>query len=120
MTLKKISTSSLLRRSPKYENLRVGYVSTTSTPTIEVLVVGGGGVAGYYNGSGGGAGGVLYSSSLADTSGVSCTVTIGAGGGGFLMFYAKDKERLESRFTKLGLEQVKFKFDFEGTKVIMS
>jgi D-glycero-alpha-D-manno-heptose-7-phosphate kinase len=45
---------------------------------------------------------------------------IGAGGGGFLMFYAKDKERLESRFTKLGLEQVKFKFDFEGTKVIMS
>ena len=43
-----------------------------------------------------------------------------AGGGGFLMFYAKDKERLESRFTKLGLEQVKFKFDFEGTKVIMS
>ena len=45
---------------------------------------------------------------------------IGAGGGGFLMFYAKDKERLESRFSKLGLEQVKFKFDFEGTKVIMS
>jgi DNA-directed RNA polymerase specialized sigma subunit len=32
----------------------------------------------------------------------------------------KDKERLESRFSKLGLEQVKFKFDFEGTKVIMS
>lgn len=80
MTLKKISTSTVIRKSPKYENLRVGYVPTTSTPTIEVLVVGGGGGSGYYNGSGGGAGGILYSSSLAVTAGVSCTVTIGAGG----------------------------------------
>jgi D-glycero-alpha-D-manno-heptose-7-phosphate kinase len=45
---------------------------------------------------------------------------VGAGGGGFLMFYAKNKEKLEAHFLKLGLEQVRFKFDFEGTKVIMS
>ena len=45
---------------------------------------------------------------------------VGAGGGGFLMFYAKDKEMLQNYFFKLGVEEVKFKFDFEGTKIIMS
>lgn len=45
---------------------------------------------------------------------------VGAGGGGFLMFYANDKERLRSRMRKLGLEEVRFQFDFEGTKVILS
>ena len=43
---------------------------------------------------------------------------VGAGGGGFLMFYANDKERLRNNMSKLGLEEVRFKFDFEGTKVI--
>jgi D-glycero-alpha-D-manno-heptose-7-phosphate kinase len=45
---------------------------------------------------------------------------VGAGGGGFLMFYAKDKEMLQNYFFKLGVEEVKFRFDFEGTKIIMS
>jgi D-glycero-alpha-D-manno-heptose-7-phosphate kinase len=45
---------------------------------------------------------------------------VGAGGGGFLMFYAKDKEMLRGKMTELGLEEVRFKFDFEGTKVILS
>jgi hypothetical protein len=36
------------------------------------------------------------------------------------MFYAKDKEMLQNYFFKLGVEEVKFKFDFEGTKIIMS
>jgi len=45
---------------------------------------------------------------------------VGAGGGGFLMFYAKDKELLRYEMTKLGLEEVRFQFDFEGTKVILS
>ena len=44
---------------------------------------------------------------------------VGAGGGGFLMFYANDKERLRNNMSKLGLEEVRFKFDFEGTKVIL-
>jgi len=44
---------------------------------------------------------------------------VGAGGGGFLMFYANDKERLRNNLSKLGLEEVRFKFDFEGTKVIL-
>jgi D-glycero-alpha-D-manno-heptose-7-phosphate kinase len=45
---------------------------------------------------------------------------VGAGGGGFLMFYAHDKEMLRNRMSQLGLEEVRFQFDFEGTKVILS
>ncbi len=43
---------------------------------------------------------------------------IGAGGGGFLMFYAEDKTRLRHVMMQQGLEEVRFRFDFEGTKVI--
>jgi D-glycero-alpha-D-manno-heptose-7-phosphate kinase len=45
---------------------------------------------------------------------------VGAGGGGFLMFLAKDKQMLRLTMSQAGLEEVRFKFDFEGTKVIMS
>jgi D-glycero-alpha-D-manno-heptose-7-phosphate kinase len=45
---------------------------------------------------------------------------VGAGGGGFLMFYAKDKIKLRSTMRELNLDEVRFKFDFEGTKVILS
>jgi len=45
---------------------------------------------------------------------------VGAGGGGFLMFYATDKEKLRNEMLNLNLEEVRFKFDFEGTKVILS
>ena len=43
---------------------------------------------------------------------------IGAGGGGFLMFYAEDKIRLRHALLDVGLREVRFRFDFEGTKVI--
>lgn len=43
---------------------------------------------------------------------------IGAGGGGFLMFYAEDKVRLRHAMRKAGLKEVRFRFDNEGTKVI--
>ena len=43
---------------------------------------------------------------------------VGAGGGGFLLFYAEDHRRLRAAMTGAGLEEVRFKFDFEGTKVI--
>ncbi len=45
---------------------------------------------------------------------------VGAGGGGFLMFYASDRNRLRRAMAGAGLEEVRFKFDFEGTKVVMS
>jgi len=43
---------------------------------------------------------------------------IGAGGGGFLMFYADDKARLRQAMGKVGLTEVRFHFDFEGTKIV--
>jgi len=43
---------------------------------------------------------------------------IGAGGGGFLMFYAADKPRLRHAMREQGLQEVRFRFDFEGTKVV--
>jgi len=43
---------------------------------------------------------------------------IGAGGGGFLMFYAGDKKRLRHAMRDKGLQEVRFRFDYEGTKVV--
>ena len=45
---------------------------------------------------------------------------IGAGGGGFLMFYSEDKTRLRAAMTHAGLREVRFRFDFEGTRVSQS
>jgi D-glycero-alpha-D-manno-heptose-7-phosphate kinase len=45
---------------------------------------------------------------------------VGAGGGGFLMFYAMDRNKLRHAMSKAGLEEVRFSFDFEGTKVVLS
>jgi len=44
---------------------------------------------------------------------------IGAGGGGFLMFYAEDSRRLRHALAGTGLQEVRFRFDFEGTKIIV-
>ncbi len=44
---------------------------------------------------------------------------IGAGGGGFLMFYAKDRSALRAAMLKEGLSEVRFAFDFEGSKIIV-
>jgi D-glycero-alpha-D-manno-heptose-7-phosphate kinase len=43
---------------------------------------------------------------------------IGAGGGGFLMFYAGDKAGLRRAMREQGLAEVRFRFDFEGTKIL--
>lgn len=45
---------------------------------------------------------------------------VGAGGGGFLMFYCRDKEKLRHLMSKNELEEVRFHFDFEGSKVVLS
>jgi D-glycero-alpha-D-manno-heptose-7-phosphate kinase len=45
---------------------------------------------------------------------------VGAGGGGFLLFYASDKDKLRKKMAEIGLEEVRFQFDFEGTKVMLS
>jgi len=57
---------------------------------------------------------------LARGSGAVGGKLVGAGGGGFLMFYATDRNRLRHAMATAGLEEVRFRFDFEGTKVILS
>ena len=43
---------------------------------------------------------------------------VGAGGGGFLMFVANDKIKLRKAMIEAGLSEVRFNFDFEGTKAL--
>lgn len=43
---------------------------------------------------------------------------IGAGGGGFLMFFADDKAALRQAMNAQGLREVRFRFEFEGTKTV--
>ncbi len=56
---------------------------------------------------------------LAKANGAIAGKLIGAGGGGFLMFYAEDKPRLRHAMREQGLREVRFRFDFEGTKVLV-
>lgn len=56
---------------------------------------------------------------LARANGALGGKVIGAGGGGFLMFCTEDKTRLRHAMTQAGLREVRFRFDFEGTKVIV-
>lgn len=44
---------------------------------------------------------------------------IGAGGGGFLLFYTEDKKRVRHALREAGLEEVRIRFDFEGTKTLV-
>src|SRR5207247_4419743 len=58
---------------------------------------------------------------LAKASGALGGKLIGAGGGGFLMFYAEqEKSKLRHAMRQAGLKEVRFRFDFEGTKLIIS
>ena len=43
---------------------------------------------------------------------------IGAGGGGFLMFYTEDKTRLRRAMLAAGLREVRCRFDFQGTAIV--
>ena len=43
---------------------------------------------------------------------------IGAGGGGFLLFYSEEKTRLRRALNEAGIREVRWRFDFEGTTVL--
>ena len=45
---------------------------------------------------------------------------IGAGGGGFLMYYTEDTKKLRKAMAREGLQEVRFRFDFDGSKVVTS
>ncbi len=43
---------------------------------------------------------------------------VGAGGGGFLLFYTEEKTRLRHALCGAGLKEVRWRFDFQGTTVL--
>jgi D-glycero-alpha-D-manno-heptose-7-phosphate kinase len=55
---------------------------------------------------------------LALASGAIGGKLIGAGGGGFLLFYTEQKARLRQALRGVGLAEVKIGFDYEGTKIL--
>lgn len=59
---------------------------------------------------------------LARNSGALGGKIMGAGGGGFFMFYChnNDKSRLSQAMKKVGLKPMKFHFDFEGAKILVN
>lgn len=44
----------------------------------------------------------------------------GSGGGGFLVFYAEDLPRLRAAMGMEGLQETRFRLEFEGTKLLLS
>ncbi len=44
---------------------------------------------------------------------------IGAGGGGLLLFYTTDKIRLRKAMEKTGMDEIRFRFEWEGSKILM-
>lgn len=44
---------------------------------------------------------------------------VGAGGGGFLLFYSEHKAELRAALAELGLQEVRFTFDYEGAKLLV-
>jgi D-glycero-alpha-D-manno-heptose-7-phosphate kinase len=56
---------------------------------------------------------------IARRNGALCGKLIGAGGGGFLMFLSEDSARLRRAMAAVGLDEVRFRFDFEGTRLVI-
>lgn len=57
--------------------------------------------------------------SIARESGALGGKLVGAGGGGFLMLYCQEgREKVRAALAKQGLTEMRFRFDFEGSKVI--
>ena len=44
---------------------------------------------------------------------------VGAGSGGFLLFYAKDLDSLRSAMAAQGMSEVRFTFDFDGSSLLV-
>jgi D-glycero-alpha-D-manno-heptose-7-phosphate kinase len=53
-------------------------------------------------------------------SGASGGKLVGAGGGGFLLFYSEAKADLREAMARIGLPEVRFAFDFEGSKLVVA
>ena len=61
---------------------------------------------------------INYIYDLARSHGALGGKLVGAGGGGFLIFYTNNPLYLKKKLSSKSLSNVDFKFDFEGTKII--
>ena len=43
---------------------------------------------------------------------------VGAGSGGFFLFYARDKKKLRKAMIKNNIPELEFEFEFEGTSIL--
>ena len=59
---------------------------------------------------------------MAKSAGALGGKVMGAGGGGFLMFYCPDRSKVKVRktLTDAGLREMPYDFDFEGAKVLVN
>ena len=64
--------------------------------------------------------GTVLTESVAEAARVSGVKTVLYASGSGVYGDAGDKEKLRNKMQELGLEEVRFHFDFEGTKVILS
>ena len=44
---------------------------------------------------------------------------VGAGGGGFLMFYANNPKKLRNSMKGMGLTELRFSFETQGAKIVL-
>jgi len=59
--------------------------------------------------------------SIARLSGALGGKIMGAGGGGFFVFYSENgKEKLRNAMAREGLKEVRFRFDFDGSKILLN
>jgi len=56
---------------------------------------------------------------LALKNGARAGKLVGAGSGGFLLFYADDKPQLRAAMAREGLQEMEFSFDFDGSIVLL-
>ena len=56
---------------------------------------------------------------LGRKNGASGGKLVGAGGGGFLLFYSEAKADLRAAMSRLGLPEVRFSFDYEGSTLVV-
>lgn len=59
-----------------------------------------------------------YAAAVAPSGGALGGKLIGAGGGGFLLFYARDRAALRHTMREMGLREVRYRFDHEGARLV--
>ena len=63
---------------------------------------------------------IVSARALGLANGAKAGKLVGAGGGGFLLFYTEAPKQLREAMTHAGLEELRFRFDYDGTRVMVN